>query len=463
MSDVSCRHAERLVARAELGDLGEAERMRLELHVQACRDCGSSERRVRGLAELLREELEAEDGASDLAIIGRALLQAGQPAEPAATRVRSRRWAFAAAAAALLVGGIATTAAVLCVGEDAPVARRGDPPAGSEVSPVLAASSALLRPCPGVSARASEDIRGTVTVSEPTRCRVGLDAGGLYLHVDPAQRSDVSIVTPHATVRVVGTVLSVEVEERVTTVTVERGLVDIEGARSSAQVAARRSVRIASGAHSEFAAATTERLAPLADLALELGLGLTNVRAERGETAAGEPAEEPAENVGSETPIRTPASAHRRVRDLRRMLGSETPTRVRSRVEQEMRDPRMARRRGELLTILAEACLADGDFDEALQSYERVWRGPRSSTAANALIAGADVALRRVNEPSRARGLYERYLAEYPDGPLEELAVAGRCRAIAAAENTRLASRCVDEYDARYPNGRFGAQLERLR
>ncbi|MBX3275471.1 MAG: zf-HC2 domain-containing protein, partial [Sandaracinaceae bacterium] len=61
MSD--CRHARRLAADAELGTLDEADRLRLELHLEGCPACAAETGRVRGLAALLRAQADAQDAA----------------------------------------------------------------------------------------------------------------------------------------------------------------------------------------------------------------------------------------------------------------------------------------------------------------------------------------------------------------------------------------------------------------
>ncbi len=257
------------------------------------------------------------------------------------------------------------------------------------------------------------------------------------MHVDPAQQTHVTIATPHAEVIVRGTVLAVEVRSEETEVTVERGHVEVRHGESSAQVAP--SQRALAAGETVETGANDESLEPLRALAEELDLPPPERRA-----------------------ARAAPSAARRVADLRRLLGTEAPAGVRDRVLEEMADPALAQRKAELWTIVAETHLAEGAHGEALEAYGYVWRGPRSATAANALIAGGDVALERLGQASRARGLYERYLAEYPQGSLREVAEAGRCRAIAAGGSAATLRSCVESYAERYPEGRSRSRLEAL-
>ncbi|MEQ8458536.1 MAG: FecR family protein [Sandaracinaceae bacterium] len=302
-----------------------------------------------------------------------------------------------------------------------------------------------------------------MTASRERECRIELERGTLDMRVEPRQRTRVSILTPHTTVRVLGTVLSVSVDSDETRVTVERGLVQVDAGEVPVELSAHERGLISPRVGIDVRAATQEQLAPLRALAEELLLDPLALAPTTPTVEPPAPDPQPALEVAPAEEPDTPVATRRRVRDLRRMLVAQPPAEVRSRVQEELENPRMARRRAELLTIVAESHLAERDYESALATYGRVWRGPRSSTAANALIAGADVALLRVHEPTRARGLYERYLAEYPNGALREVASAGRCRAIAAVGARDAARRCAVEYDLAYPEGRFGGQLEGLR
>jgi tetratricopeptide (TPR) repeat protein len=172
--------------------------------------------------------------------------------------------------------------------------------------------------------------------------------------------------------------------------------------------------------------------------------------------------ERPAEAEAPEERARRPVEGRRRVARLRRMLRDAAPQAVRAQARREMADPRLARRRAELMTIVAESYAAEQRYREAVTAYARVWQGPRSTTAGNALVAAADLALLRLSEPRRARGLYERYLREYPQGPLREVAAAGRCRALHATGATEATRRCVASYARRYPDGRFRGVVDAL-
>ncbi|MBX3275861.1 MAG: FecR domain-containing protein, partial [Sandaracinaceae bacterium] len=307
--------------------------------------------------------------------------------------------------------------------------------------------------CAGVRALAAAP-KARVLVASATECRVALDLGALRLHVEPSQGTHAQIVTPHATVDVLGTVLAVEVALDATEVTVERGRVAVRGRAGDARLDADETARFAGGAVAR-ARASDAQLGRLRELAARLALD-PPVEPEVPHDAATEPPD-PAPGDPSAGPA---PSADRRVAQLRGLLAREAPAAVRGRVLSELDDPRLARRRAELETILAETYQAEGAYAQALEAYSRAWRGPRSATASHALLAGADLSLRRLGQPTRARGLYERYLAEYPDGALRELASAGRCRAIAAAGGAVAA--CVEEHAREFPRGRLRAQLEEL-
>ncbi len=461
MTEVSCRRARRLAVSLELGELGEADRMILELHLQQCRSCASVETRVRGLARLLQDAPLEASSRTDRSIIASAMMAAAQPiAAPSRARLQ-RRWIVALAASLALVVGAGLVARTFFAGADpAQKMARGSRPDESSAAPVVAVFEA---PCPGVQMRGMDEARARIVTSNPTRCEVLLDLGSLAIYVDPEQTTSLTVETPHTMVRVVGTVLSVDVDEQRTRVTVERGLVEVgpvdsggsAGAASegAVSVAAGRTAQRASSAEVEVRASTADELTPLGALARELELPVRRRTADAAPVEVSPQPEEPS--------VARRSGAHRIAR-LRRLLRSEPPAAVRRRIDVELRDPRVARRRAELLTIVAESYLMEGDHARALEAYGRVWRGRRSSTAGNALIAGADVALRRLRDPGRARGLYERYLAEYPRGPLREVALVGRCRALAAAGAPSV-SACVSAYERDYPEGRFSGPLRRLR
>jgi len=242
-----------------------------------------------------------------------------------------------------------------------------------------------------------------------------------------------------------------------TSVVVERGLVRVE-ARDETR-------RIGAG---ERAAVSTDAGTIAVDGADEPEMGALGVfAASLGLPARAAAEAEPVDHARDAEPTVTTAegrsgNGRRRVARLRRMLREAEPRAVRARAQREMSDPRLSRRRAELLTIVAESYAAERRYAEAMESYASIWQGPRSTTAGNALIAGADLALLRLSQPARARGLYERYLREYPRGPLRELAAAGRCRALHATGAGEATRRCVGAYAEDYPEGRFRAVVESL-
>jgi tetratricopeptide (TPR) repeat protein len=452
MTERHCRRIAALSARADIDDLDARERETLNQHLEGCERC----REHAAVRAALRARLRGEpvpDGQSDQAIIGRAILQTGRFPSSAPDRRRRAPW-IAAAAVALLAAGIGGWLLLRGDGEPA-VAESESAPAAEHAGSAQSAQSAPAEPtdssggdaalaagpgaqelCPGVRARVQGE--GRLTRSTERRCAIDLAAGALWMHVDPAQRSHVTIATPHAEVVVRGTVFGVEVHETETEVTVERGRVEVRRGEDRTQV--ERDQRAVAGADRLETDAGDDSLESLHALTESLALP----EPETTRTAANGP------------------SPARRVADLRRLLGTESPARVRHRVMGEMADPALAQRRAELWTIVAETHLAEGAHAEALEAYGRVWRGPRSATAANALIAGGDVALDRLGQATRARGLYERYLAEYPSGSLREVAEAGRCRAMAVGGRAAAVHRCVEGYRERFAEGRFRRQLDAL-
>ncbi|MFW6052171.1 MAG: hypothetical protein ACODAU_13415, partial [Myxococcota bacterium] len=103
MADLSHREADLLAAEVETGRASDAQRMRLEVHLQRCADCAARHARIQGLTRALRDEPAPERRLSDPALALRAMMRA-RHAPPERRRRPLRGWVPAMAAAALLAG-----------------------------------------------------------------------------------------------------------------------------------------------------------------------------------------------------------------------------------------------------------------------------------------------------------------------------------------------------------------------
>lgn len=480
MADLSCRGSELLAADVEMGRASSADRMRLEVHLQRCVGCAARTERLRGLAEILRREPVVVH-ASDRAIVAAALIGASSEQPRDATR-RVPPVSLAIAAAALIA--VSITAAWLATRDAAPIADRHErrpavperaPAPGPSAAPderieprepervvaeaPAAASPALAtgraRPCEGVTTEAVAGAAAFVLRSEGRTCRLRLDTGEIRVHVDPRARVDFAIATPSADVRVVGTVFSVGVDaERRTSVVVLRGAVEVAAGDRSVRVRGGSEVAVAApgaAAPSEVRAAPAPMLRTLRHLATHL------------EEAPGAAATATEATPAASTEAGSSPEAVAPIADLRQMIARGQPAEARARATERSARPEYAPRRAELLTIVAETYVMERDHRRAFDAYEEVWTtSPGTTTAANATLAAANLALDRLADPARARALYETYIREFPRAPLHETAVLGRCRALAAAGRAADAASCARAYLATHPDGRLRDQAERL-
>ncbi len=455
---LSHRQAELLAIEVEGGrPITETDRMRLELHLEECEQCASRHQRVGALAEALRLEQATTKEPSDREAVARALMEAGTGRHRAVDPSNRSRapYAMAAAAAVLLAVGVswlwlagdAPIASESQSGEEREQADEAPPPAEEEAPVELAAASEAAEatdelgaaPCRGVRTEWEEPAELEVRASDEEVCRLAISAGILRVHVDPEARMRVSIDTPTATVRVLGTVFRVSVGDSGTAVAVYRGEVEVETRAGNERVGPGGESRqhLGAGGSLEVEAAP---LTALAGLAAFVG-------------------EEPPE-VSPWRPPRARRGAP--VDDLRRMLSAGRAAEARDEAEERGARPEYAGRRAELLTIIAESYVIEGQYERALDAYGQVWGGDRSSTAANALLAAADLHLERTGQPDEALLLYERYIRDYPRGPLREVAAVGRCRALGRGGRPGRAVSCAEAYLATHPDGRFRRQMEAL-
>jgi hypothetical protein len=464
MSSLSHRAAELLLVELSAGRATQAERMQLELHLQECERCASRHGRVDALISALREaDREASttfDESADRRLVMQAMMQAGaergsQRGDPSARRYA---WTFAAACAVAASVWMLWPAAVERGPGSAPVAQRDRVLEAHEAPrpepPVASAAS-----CPGVQLEPSAGVELRVAVSRPDVCRLLLSSGTLLVHVDPEAHLRVSIDTPNAGVRVVGTVFLVAVAEGRTQVAVYRGEVEVETRRGRMRALHGDEIEVTGGEPElQMRAARREDLRSLADFV--------------GEAPSTEPRQASARDPMPATPHR-PAAARPRGRrdsgverapdpsltDLRQMLRAGQTAEAR---EQAQRGAEGSRQRPELLTIIAESHALEGQYERALAAYGYVWEAGQSTTAANALLAAAAIALDRLRRPAEAQRLYERYLREYPEGSLSGVARVGRCRALGRAGQREAARSCALDYLRQHPRGRFRRQAESI-
>lgn len=491
MSELSHREAERIAADLEMGLVDAADRLRLEMHLERCAVCAAREARLRGARAVLRE---APVGKLDATLLASAQLAARRSEGPAAA---PRRWTavLAAAAAALVIGGVGIVALVQ--------------------GPTLASDE----PCPGVLTARGEGAVYVVHRSEASRCELEVERGEVHLEVDPTATTVVEISAGDLVARVLGTVLSVAVDARGNgAVTVERGRVEVTRRGERVLVGAGEVTRAVGGGLSLAAPAEARSLA-----ALRASFALSEVPAESGArsdveevddrafvqdqravadlTSFGDAADRSPEAETAEQVARAEASeasasasapsseralpmAREGARDgaregarvegpraeggrvevaaLRRLVAAGRTAEVREQVTREEARAQSISERAELWTVVAESYAADGAHARSLDAYLRAAESGRSSTARLALLSAAEVALDRLNEPGRALGLYDAYLRVAHRSALSEVASLGRCRALHELGRRAESRTCAEALLATSASGPVRRGAERL-
>lgn len=505
MSELSHREAERIAAELEMGLVDDADRLRLELHLERCAVCAERESRLRRARSALRDE---EVGRVDASALASAQLAARRVSHAPSTPPRRVMPTLAIAAAALLVA----SAVVAVVVARRPAAWAGD------------------RPCPGVVAARTGGAVLRVRTSQASRCELSVDRGEVHLHVDPAAETRVEIAAGDLVARVLGTVLSIAVDEEGRgAVTVERGRVAVARRGAEVIVAAGETAREQGAGLSAAAPADRSALESLrVSFALRDGLAAREaLDTEGGPTARGPetraveqdaiehrspPAPEtlaqrvldehaPDEAPLDQAPFHDPAAstpaasthgslvevgvaaehsgataAPRRraaaapepseprveVSALRRLVAAGRTAEARAQVSREEARASSSTERAELWTVVAESYAADGAHARSLEAYLRAAESGRSPTARLALLSAADVALDRLNEPGRALGLYDTYLRVAPRTALAAAASLGRCRALHELGRVEEARRCAEALIAAGAEGPVRRGAERL-
>ncbi|MDD9934941.1 MAG: FecR family protein [Myxococcales bacterium] len=470
MQTLSHTEADRLAAMVGAGEpLSAPTRAALAQHLSVCAACASREARLAGLVEALQAAPEGASQVGDRELIAKAMIQAGtgrplrQGSRPGRT---AAILAVAASVALAVVNGLTEYGSRTERAEHPPPANR--PPSSAEAErdkqDVLAAAPATASvttpppaaeppsrlPCPGVRLSWSTEPALQVQASDGRVCRLSLQAGVAQVVVDPKAHMRVSIDTPSATVRVLGTIFQVAVGDADTSVAVYRGQVAVETRAGGLQLQAGQAATSRDGVLVR-GRAQPEALSTLATLA-----GGDSPPARAATVAAQR--SRPTEAAEAKRARRS----DRGVEDLRKLLSAGDTRAARARATSRSRAEDTPGRRAELLTIIAESYVIEGQYERALESYSRVWGGARSATAANALIAAANVSLERMRGAHEALALYERYIREYPRGPLRQVAATGRCRALQAAGQHQRAAACANAYLAVHRNSPLRHRMQAL-
>jgi hypothetical protein len=382
MTKRDCRAVEALIDR-EVQGLSDAEGLRLEEHVSACREC----REALYMARIVRETLASAPARLSDSARERSLARAF--ARTDAIDIKSaRRSRFTT----LLGVSVAAAAAALLA--FAAIEHESQPEQVAS-APRVGATTQQQKPlAPKVEPQwieAHEPEQRTfaharVQLDKGTRVRfddasstLAVDRGRVDIAVDPRERRAFGVTTQHFRVQVLGTEFSVTPE----TVHVQKGRVQVFALDGEV-------------------------------LAKELGAGASFSYGAK--AVVDEPAHSEAEPEAKPRPEHTPklsaASWLARARDA---LSKGDTKSARSYIERAEREGPRRTDRAEAGTLRAEAALLDRDARAAQELYLSVAKSFRDLRAGeNAAFAAAQLAARA--DPARERQLYQQYLARYPRG-----------------------------------------------
>ncbi|HEX6240251.1 MAG TPA: FecR domain-containing protein [Polyangiales bacterium] len=275
------------------------------------------------------------------------------------------------------------------------------------------------------------------------------------------------VLTPHANVRVRGTVFSVRVDERHTAVQVHEGTVYVAG---RALHAGERWSSLPSAPTRELAVFWAEVRAALAARGGSVPVQPKPVTVEPLVSSVAAPAEavvrenhqpRSQERVVEPPPPRTRRPhAHREPSPLspeaaEQMLREGRAEQLLGVLDAQPSEPAYAR-------VYADALRATGDFDRAILAYEALLDRSQGSLRMQAGYAAAQLAQGPLRDPLRALRAIGRSALIAPSSPLRERASVLRIDALMALGRHTEARAAAREYLEREPNTEASARLRRL-
>ncbi len=408
---IGCKRAIVLLLGRASG-LSDAERLRLEQHLDGCERCRREALELDRLVQpALGSALPALSQRARHRIVAGALSALDSPRAPAPVAARPRRqlWVPMGLAASLAVvttlillshSHSPSTQPARVVESTAPTPRAPDDPSSS--SPAEPANRDELAIAEVVTAGTIEvagialSIGAAVPADAPMRAK---DAAALQVAdaVLSLRRGSVLRWNPsEREARLEKGAVRVEAAQAVRVAT-KRFRVELSGADSTI---GQRSVHVHEGSARVFAADGTVLAA---------------------QVVAGESWELPAPRRKAEergAPANVASEVEARLLQARELLATGQIEEARAAVRETQRIARTSRQRAEAETLLAECAMVAGQSGAAIQLYIRVSERYSGSPAAeNALFAAARLAASS-GMTSRARELLERYLERYPQGRL---------------------------------------------
>lgn len=457
MKATSCRYFQKMLAEGDWGELSLDSRAAVQVHLAQCERCREVEN-ISGSLSVVTRDLRPKPLSP---LMQRRLIQAaldGRMPEAKVVRRLPMRWV-------LIGAGAAATAAVILTltlrgtfqgsaesRSETPIAAsvvQALPPAGSDrfssdnFSHPFEADGSLLV-LPESTLWGTRETLLSVEEQTPSSARIRLKRGKIVADVDSAKlRGRFVVLTPSARVEVRGTVFSVTVgESGAETVRVVRGTVAVTDFSSGLLHLVTANQQFTVGADTVTFAAEELISNDLQLAGRERALG--------GEALEGveiDEVEGPAVALPGASRIPDGVAPSRGGVSGAKQADGEGE-------EVDSRD----------LLRMAKELRRDREFKEAKQTYLRlIRRYPSTQTAANAIVALAQMELGAMNDPQSALTHFEEYLKAHPKGLLAEEAWIGRLRALMANNDHGKAVRVSSAYLKAQPDGKMAPEMLRRR
>lgn len=384
MTTLACLRAMELAGRARI-DLDEAERLRLEDHLERCPRCAEELALLDSAAEALRSS-KPPDGAMHARAFARAWAKRDvalqSSAERSSTVVGRKAVGRKVAVASVLAAAAATLFFVFGSDRDRGAPESPSPTAGPATHAADPVPAGHLELAPGDEL---EIVGATLVAIEPSSftldpegTTVRIVRGAMRFEVEPGRKIPFRVESDGVRVEVLGTIFEVEDDQ----VRVERGRVRASTSTGTTSVML--------GAGEEWTASDVEH----ASLGIEAG---------------------PSANASASPPV-TAIDPRASLASARRHLASGEVAKAKALVQRVLTMRLPPALDAEARTLLAECSLVAGDSKEAARRYAEVAKKHGDSAAGETALFAAARAAQSSGQPAEAKRLLSSYLGKYPNG-----------------------------------------------
>ncbi len=493
MSNRRCREAAGWLAAREAGSLEDAERIRLQEHLESCGGCRRQAAGMAGVVEMLRESTPRLGGgrADRLwAAVRRGELPRNASVETSSGWLPQWLWAGA--------GAFALTLLVLAVAGDAILG-----PPGADVAPAprdsspLPAGWAYLN---GAAGGVFGELKPGRTLTVPPRGRLAIRApnellsadGGTRLSVAgaalrlergvlrmrnlPGRRCQLSVQVGEVVVTPLGTAFEVRrAAGEPISVAVAHGSVRVSSpathviVRSGQRWSSRKLLSLSRRGRRELA----QRLGLTVAAVASVGKGASSGHGEqRGIAAALPRVAKPSPKSVARSSRRAPRATRRVIhkpaklsqpapqvpavdlRAIERLLLAGKPRQARQLARTAL--PSAGVQKAALHTLIAESLVRERWYPQAVAAYLAAYRaGVKSTVGADALYLAGVLELEQLRRPTLAKRRFSRYLSEYKRGRQRQGAHYMLVRSLRAAGDSAGARSAAKRYRSEFPRGRY--------